>query len=57
MLKDFILARIKEPSTWAGIAAMILVAPIPGAVLLAGSIKVVGTAVAGLLAIWLPEKK
>ena len=56
-MKELILARMREPSTWAGIAALIVVAPIPGAPLLAASIKVVGGAIAGLLAIWLPEKK
>ena len=56
-MKELIISRLREPSTWAGIAAMLLVAPIPGAVALAASIKVIGAGVAGLLAIWLPEKK
>jgi hypothetical protein len=56
-MKELIIQRLREPSTWAGIAAIILVAPIPGAVALAATLKVVGTAVAGVLAIWLPEKK
>lgn len=56
-MKDLIIARLREPSTWAGIAAIIVVAPLPGAPLLAASIKVIGGAVAGLMAIWLPEKK
>lgn len=56
-MKELIIARMREPSTWAGIAAMVLVAPIPGAIAIAGTIKVVGVFVAGLLAIWLPEVK
>jgi len=56
-MKELIIARLREPSTWAGIAAMVLVAPIPGAIAIAGTIKVVGVFVAGLLAIWLPEAK
>jgi len=56
-MKELIIARLREPSTWAGIAAMILVAPIPGAPALAATIKVVGTCVAGVLAIWMPEGK
>lgn len=56
-MKELIIARLREPSTWAGIAAMVMVAPIPGALAVAGTIKVLGVFVAGLLAIWLPEAK
>lgn len=56
-MKELIISRLREPSTWAGIAAMILVAPIPGAMEVAATIKVLGGFVAGLLAIWLPEVK
>jgi hypothetical protein len=50
-MKELIIARMREPSTWAGIAA------IPGALAVAGTIKVLGVFVAGMLAIWLPEVK
>lgn len=56
-MKEIILARMREPSTWAGIAAIVLVAPIPGAPAVAATIKLIGAFVAGALAIWLPEKK
>lgn len=56
LILSWIMSRLKEPSTWAGIAAIIAVAPIPGAVLLAQSLQVIGTAIAGLMAIWLSEK-
>lgn len=56
-MKDMILSRLKEPSTWAGVAAVFLVVPTPTNVAIASTIKLVGTMVAGALAIWLPEKK
>ena len=56
-MKELIISRMREPSTWAGIAAMIVVAPIPGALEVAATIKVVGAFVAGIMAIWLPEQK
>lgn len=56
-MKELIIARLREPSTWAGIAAMIMVAPIPGALAVAGTIKLLGAFIAGALAIWLPEVK
>jgi len=50
-----ILKRVKEPSTWAGLAAL-------GLILGADPVKVdalqqAGVAVAGLVAIFLPESK
>lgn len=57
IILQWALARAREPSTWAGIAAVIAAAPIPGSILFAQSAQVLGTAVAGLLAIWLSEKK
>lgn len=51
--------RFKEPSSWAGIAALLsLVAPL--AKIPADSVPMliqVGTGVAGLVAIFLPEKR
>ena len=57
MNKDAILNRLREPSTYAGLAATIMLIPTPSAIALAGTIKVIGAAVCGLLAIWIPEKK
>ena len=55
---DSIISRLREPSTYAGLAGLIAgLAFIPHAADIAQTITAVGTAVAGLLAIWLPEKK
>jgi hypothetical protein len=55
---EFIIARLREPSTYAGLAAFIGgLAFLPHAQDMAQSIGFVGGAVAGLLAIWLPEAK
>ncbi len=53
---SYVLARIEEPSTWAGggIAAMAISAVAPGN--LAANILQIGGAVGGLLAVVLPEK-
>jgi hypothetical protein len=56
-MKEKIIARLREPSTYAGIAATILIIPTPSAMALAGTVKVVGAAIAGILAIWMPENK
>lgn len=56
-MKKMILSRLREPSTYAGIAATILIIPTPSAIALAGTVKVVGAAIAGVLAIWIPEGK
>ncbi len=52
----WVLARVEEPSTWAGagIVAVVVHSMFPGA--LADSIIAVGAAVGGLLAIVVPEK-
>lgn len=53
-----ILARLREPSTWAGIAGLVAgVSVLPHAGDVAQSITLVGGAIAGLLAIWMPEAK
>lgn len=52
----WLLARAKEPSTWAGagVVASIVQSVAPGA--LGDSILAVGAAVAGLLAVVAPER-
>jgi hypothetical protein len=55
---DFLIARLREPSTYAGVAAFVgALAFLPHAADISQSVGIVGTAVAGLLAIWLPETK
>lgn len=53
---NWILARLKEPSTWAGIStALAGMAFIPHAADIAQLLPHVGVVVAGVLAILLPE--
>ncbi|WP_200844369.1 hypothetical protein [Rhizobium sp. 18065] len=56
-MKDAILKRLREPSTYAGLAALVGSLGFAFAPEAGQSILAVGTAVAALLAIWLPEKK
>jgi hypothetical protein len=53
-----ILARLKEPSTWAGVAAFVAGASfIPHAAEVSQMVVGVGMVVAAALAIFLPEQK
>ncbi len=54
---NWLLARVEEPSTWAGagIVAVVVHSIAPGAV--GDSILAVGAAVGGLLAVVVPEKR
>lgn len=57
-MKEFIIARLKEPSTYAGLAAMVAsLSFIPAADAWASVIIAAGAAIAGGLAIVMPEKK
>ena len=57
-MKNLILARLREPSTAAGIAGFIgAMSFLPHAHEVGQTTAVIGTAVASLLAIWLPEAK
>lgn len=57
-MKAMILARLREPSTYAGLAALIGSASfIPYSTELASTVGAIGVAVTGLLAIWVPERK
>lgn len=52
-MKDFILAKLKEGSTWAGIGAIVAGASfIPHAAELGALVPSVGVVVAGILAIF-----
>ena len=55
-MKDYILARIKEPSTWRGIILLLTAAGLPIAPELADAIISVGLAVAGLIGVATPDK-
>lgn len=56
-MKDFILARLREPSTYAGIAALVAsLSFIPNAAEWGQVIIAAGGAIAGALAILLGEK-
>lgn len=56
-LKTAILKRLREPSTYAGLAAVVSGLGFALAPEIGQTIPVIGAAVAGLLAIWLPEGK
>jgi len=53
-----IIARLREPSTYAGIAGVVAgLSFIPHAADIAQTVTAVGAAAVSLLAIWLPETK
>jgi hypothetical protein len=49
----YIAARLREPSSWAGIAALVLHAPAAWA---AGDWTAIGGIIAGILGVVMPEK-
>lgn len=55
-MKDYILARAKEPSSWRGIILLLTAAGLPIAPELADAIISVGLAVAGLIGVVTPDK-
>lgn len=57
-MKDWLIARIKEKTTWAGFAAVIgSLSFIPAADSWSATVAVIGTAVAGIVSIWTKENK
>lgn len=57
-MASMIFSRLREPSTYAGIAGIVAgLTFIPHAVDISSSLPVIGSCIAGLLAIWLPESK
>lgn len=48
-MKDYVLARMKEPSTWRGVIYMLTALGVPIAPAMADSIIAVGLALAGLI--------
>ena len=55
-MKDYILARAKEPSTWRGIVLMLTALGVPVAPAMADSIIAAGIAIAGLVGAVTPDK-
>lgn len=54
-MKEYILARAKEPSTWRGAMLFLTAIGIPIAPQLAESIIAVGLAIAGLIGVIAPD--
>lgn len=55
-MKDYLLSRAKEPSTWRGLILILTAVGVPIAPALAESIVAVGLAVAGLIGVATPDK-
>lgn len=56
-MKDYILNRAKEPSTWRGIILLLTAIGVPVAPELADSIVAVGLSVAGLIGMVTSDKQ
>lgn len=54
-MKSYLIARVKEPSTWRGLVLLLTAAGVPMAPALAESIITVGLAVAGLIGVATPN--
>lgn len=55
-MKDYVLERMKEASTWRGIILLLTAAGVPIAPALADSIITVGLAIAGMIGVVTPDK-
>lgn len=55
-MKEYLLERLKEPSTWRGIILLLTAAGVPIAPAMAESIITVGLAIAGLIGVATPDK-
>ncbi len=51
------MKRLREPSTYAGLAVLLSIAGVHGADVIGHSIEQVGMGLAALLAVFLPESK
>ena len=56
MNRDYMIERLKEPSTWRGIILLLTAAGVPVAPALADQIVAVGMAAAGLVGIFSADK-
>lgn len=55
MLKSFLLARIREASTWRGIVLFLTAAGVPIAPAAADAVIAAGLAIAGLIGVFMPD--
>lgn len=55
-MKDYILARAKEPSTWRGAILLLTAIGVPVAPAMADAIVSAGLAIAGLVGVISPDK-
>ena len=55
-MKDYLLARAKEPSSWRGLILLLTAAGVPIAPGMAEALISVGLAVAGLIGVATPDK-
>jgi len=55
-MKEYILARAKEPSTWRGLILLLTAAGVPIAPQMTEAIISVGLAVVGLIGVATPDK-
>ena len=56
-MRDYILERAKEPSSWRGLIYLLTAIGIPVAPALADSIITAGLALAGLIGVLSPDKR
>ena len=55
-MKEYLLERMREPSTWRGIIMLLTAIGVPVAPAMADAIISVGLAVAGLIGVATPDK-
>jgi hypothetical protein len=55
-MKDYILDRAKEPSTWRGLVLILTAIGVPMAPAMADAVVAAGLAVAGLIGAALPDR-
>ena len=55
-MKDYLLERMREPSTWRGLIMLLTAIGVPVAPAMADAIISVGLAVAGLIGVATPDK-
>lgn len=55
-MRDYLLERMREPSTWRGVILLLTALGVPVAPAMADAIISVGLAVAGLIGVATPDK-
>ena len=56
IMKDYILARVKEPSSWRGLILLLTAIGVPVAPEMADAIVTIGLGIAGLVGVATPDK-